>query len=328
MRRVLTIVLLVPVALLAVGAILTFLIAWRIEARYPPVGRFVEVEGGRLHYVEEGPRNGEALGTIVFIHGASSNHADAALAFGTRLTERYRVIAFDRPGHGWSDRIAGREAGLPARQAAILADGMRKLGLRNAVVVGHSWGGSVAPSLALDHADVTGGLVLISAVTHPWPGGQITWYYHPATSFFGWLFTNTITTPLGILLAKPAIEGVFAPQVAPPDYYERAKAPMVLRPRVFRANAQDVAGLHAAVAAQAPRYGEIRVPTVVIGGDADKIVWTNLHSRSFAAAVPGAELVILPGVGHMPHHSHADLIAGKIEAVAARAGQGAMARVP
>jgi pimeloyl-ACP methyl ester carboxylesterase len=250
------------------------------------------------------------------------------LAFRERLAQRYRVIAFDRPGHGWSDRIAGREAGLPSRQATILAEGMRKLGLKSAVVVGHSWGGSVAPNLALDHTDVTGGLVLLSAVTHPWPGGAITWYYHPATSLIGWLFTNTITTPLGFLLAKPAIEGVFNPQDAPPNYYEAAKVPMVLRPRVFRANAQDVAGLHAAVTAQAPRYGEIRLPTLVIGGDVDRIVWTDLHSRSFAAAVSGAELVVLPGVGHMPHHSHGDLIAARIEALMARVGRGVAARVP
>ncbi len=328
MRRVLTVLLLTPVVLLLAGALLTLVIAWVVEARYPPTGRFVEVEGGRLHYVEAGPPAGEAAGTVVMIHGASSNHADAMLAFRERLAQRYRVIAFDRPGHGWSDRIAGREAGLPARQASILAEGMRKLGLKNAVVVGHSWGGAVAPNLALDHADVTGGLVLLSAVTHPWPGGQITWYYHPATSFIGWLFTNTLTTPLGLLLAKPAVEGVFTPQQAPPDYYEAAKVPLVLRPRVFRANAQDVAGLHAAVTAQAPRYGEIRVPTLVIGGEADRIVWTDLHSRSFAAAVPGAELVVLPGVGHMPQHSHGDLIAARIEALMGRVGQGVAARVP
>jgi len=324
-------ILLVPAVLalvLVLGAVFTWAHTRRVERLYPATGRFMEVEGCRLHYIERGPDGAEPLGTIVLLHGATSNLVEAMLGLGSALAPRYRVIAFDRPGHGWSDRIAGREAGLPARQAAILAEGMRKLGLKNAVVVGHSWGGAVAPNLALDHADVTGGLVLLSAVTHPWPGGQITWYYHPATSFIGWLFTNSLTTPLGLLLAKPAVEGVFTPQQAPPDYYEAAKVPLVLRPRVFRANAQDVAGLHAAVTAQAPRYGEIRVPTLVIGGEADRIVWTDLHSRSFAAAVPGAELVVLPGVGHMPQHSHGDLIAARIEALMGRVGQGVAVRVP
>ena len=44
------------------------------------------------------------------------------------------------------------------------------------------------------------------------------------------------------------------------------------------------------------------MPAVVIGGDADSVVWTDLHSRSFARDVPGAELVVLPGIGHMPQY--------------------------
>ncbi|HEY8384556.1 MAG TPA: alpha/beta hydrolase [Microvirga sp.] len=317
------------VLVFVMGGVATALIAWRIETRYPPNGRFVDVAGGRLHYVEAGPTSGVPLGTVVLLHGASSNSADSMASFGRRLAERYRVIAFDRPGHGWSDRIAGADAARPQRQAALIAEAMRKLQTGKAIVAGHSWGGSVVPNFALDHPDVTGALMLLSAVTHPWPGGRITWYYHPATSLIGWLFTRTLTTPLGSLLVGPSVAGVFAPQSPPQDYAELARIRLVLRPPVFHANAQDVAGLHDAVTEQSPRYGAIRVPATAIGGDADTIVWTDLHSRSFAREVAGTKLVVLPGVGHMPHYSHADLIIAEIDALAARmATPAAEARAP
>jgi pimeloyl-ACP methyl ester carboxylesterase len=307
--------------LLAGGALVTLVLARWIEARYPAVGRFVDVAGGRLHYLEAGPAEGRALGTVVLLHGASSNVGDSILALQQRLAERYRVIAVDRPGHGWSDRVDRAEAAKPDRQAAILAEGLRKLGVSRAVVVGHSWGGAVTPNLALDHTDVTGAILQLAAVTHPWPGGAISWYYHPAASFLGWLFTRTLAIPFGWLLVDATTAAVFAPQRPPQDYAEAARIALVLRPPVFQANAQDVAGLHRAVAEQSRRYRDIRIPATVIGGDADRIVWTDLHSRSFARDVAGAKLVVLPGIGHMPHHAMPELVAAEIEALAAAIAQ-------
>jgi pimeloyl-ACP methyl ester carboxylesterase len=309
-------------AVLALGlvlvgcALLTLILTWRIEAKYPPNGRFVSVAGGQLHYVEAGPAEGSARGTVVLLHGASSNVGDPMLALGRRLAEHHRVIAIDRPGHGWSDRIGGKDAARPATQANILAEALRQLGVRGAVVVGHSWGGSVTPNLALDHPDVTGAILQLSAVTHPWPGGAISWYYHPAASFLGWIFTRTLATPVGSLLTDATAAAVFAPQEPPPNYTQDARIPIVLRPSVFQANAQDVARLYASVAEQSVRYGAIRVPVTVMGGDADRIVWTDLHSRSFAREVPGARLIVLPGVGHMPHHAAADMVIAEIEKLA------------
>jgi pimeloyl-ACP methyl ester carboxylesterase len=307
--------------LLALGAALTWIVSRVIEARYPPRGRFVAIEGGRLHVIEAGPTDRRPLGTIVLLHGASGSAAEPFLALGEKLSGRYRVLAVDRPGHGWSDRIAGDAAASPVRQAALIAEGLRALGVSRAVIVAHSLAGSIAPNLALDHGDVTGGLALLAPVTHPWPGAGLSWYYGPATSALGWLFTRTLTTPLGLALMGPAVTGVFAPQAPPPGYIDAAQVPLVLRPRTFQANAADVAGLYAAVSAQAGRYRDIRVPTVVISGGADPIVWTDLHSRALEREILGAKLIVLPGVGHMPHHVAPDVIAGEIEALAARIGR-------
>jgi pimeloyl-ACP methyl ester carboxylesterase len=303
--------------LLVLGAVATLLITRSIEARYPPTGSFVAVEGGRLHYVEAGRQAGNSQPAIVFLHGASSSHADAMLVLGERLAERYRVIAIDRPGQGWSERIAGADAAAPSRQAAIIREALRKLNVERAVVVGHSLAGAILPNLALDHADVVAATLYLAPVTHPWPNGTIAWYYRPAaSSLLGWLMTRTLTTPLGLLLLETAVDEIFAPRPAPPGYADKARIALALRPPVFQANAQDVAGLYAAVSAQQARYREIRVPTVVIAGDADTIVSTGIHARGLVRDIPGTKLIVLPQVGHMPHHAAPDVVIAEIDVLA------------
>jgi pimeloyl-ACP methyl ester carboxylesterase len=98
-------------------------------------------------------------------------------------------------------------------------------------------------------------------------------------------------------------------------YIKKTTTLLLLRPREFIANARDLVTLKAAVAAQAPRYGEISVPLTVISGDVDKTVSTNIHSRPFAAAVPNTKLIVLPGVGHMVQNAAPDLVAAEIDAM-------------
>ena len=115
-------ILLAPALLLALGAAFTFVHSRWIERRYPPTGRFVEVEGCRLHYREEGPERDAARGTVVLLHGASSNLVESMLGLGARLSQRHRVIALDRPGHGWSERKRCLGEAEPARQAVLLQE--------------------------------------------------------------------------------------------------------------------------------------------------------------------------------------------------------------
>lgn len=318
--RILAVIVVGMVLLLAAGAMATWVIARRVEARYPPLGRFVDVAGGRLHLIDIRPNNRPPLATILLLHGASASSADPVMALGRRLSERYRVIVPDRPGHGWSDRIGGAEAASPARQAAVIREALDKLDVERAIVVGHSWSGALATNFALDHADLVAGLLLIAPVSHPWPNAAIAWYYRPAAaSWLGWLLTRTLAAPAGLLGIGPGITAVFAPQQAPPNYREEARVPLLVRPAAFQANAEDVAGLYAFVTDQSRRYGAIRTPTVIVSGEADTIVWTHLHSRSLERDIPGAKLILLPGVGHMPHHAAADVMVSQIDALAERA---------
>jgi pimeloyl-ACP methyl ester carboxylesterase len=129
----------------------------------------------------------------------------------------------------------------------------------------------------------------------------------------GPLLAYTITLPLGYFLTAPGARGVFLPQTMPDGFIDDTATPLLLRPREFLANAWDLVTLKAAVIAQAPRYGDIKAPTVVISGDADDTVWPNIHSRPFAATVANAKLIILPGVGHMVAYAAPDLVIREID---------------
>ena len=88
---------------------------------------------------------------------------------------------------------------------------------------------------------------------------------------------------------------------------------MVLTAPTVRALA--VVTLRAAVTEQAPRYGNIKAPVVVISGDVDNTVTTNIHSRPFAKAVNDAKLIVLPQVGHMIQNAAPDLVISEIDAM-------------
>ena len=131
----------------------------------------------------------------------------------------------------------------------------------------------------------------------------------------GPLLAYTVTLPLGYFVAEPGARGVFLPQTMPDGYVENTATLLLLRPREFLANAWDLVTLKAEVAEQAPRYAGIEAPLVILAGDVDKTVSTNIHSRPLAATAPNAKLIVLPGVGHMVQNAVPDLVISEIEAM-------------
>jgi pimeloyl-ACP methyl ester carboxylesterase len=299
-------------AILLVLVAVTRVNAWLIERRNPPVGSFAEIAGVRLHYVHVPAPKESALPAVVFIHGASANLNDQMTPLRPLLEGKSSMLFLDRPGHGWSGRGKGHEAQV--EQARLIAGLMDRLGVGPAVIVSHSFGGSIAAAFALAYPERTKGLLFLSPTSHPWPGGKTSWYYNlTVVPVLGRLFSETIATPAGAMRIAAATACVFAPNAVPDGYLDRAQIPLVLRPKAFRANAVDVEGLYRFTSANAPRYREIQAPTVVISGDMDTVVYEEVHSLGLARDIPGSELVWVRNLGHKPDWVAPGLVVAAIE---------------
>lgn len=283
-----------------------------------PSGEFATVNDTRMHFVHEPAGPSADLPAMVFIHGASGNLRDPFGAFAAPLKGRGDLLFVDRPGHGWSERGPDSNA-TPAGQADSIAALMETRGIDRAVLVAHSFGGAIATAFAVRHPEKTAGLVLLAPATHPWPGGATTWYYNLTTTpVLGWLFSHTLAPTAGRLRLPAATRCVFAPNPVPPGYRRDAAVSLVLRPKAFRYNAEDVSGLFRHVSEYAPRYREISAPTVVITGDTDTVVAEEIHSIGLARDIPNAQLLWLRNLGHKPDYAATDLAIASIERVSGK----------
>ena len=281
----------------------------RIEARYPPMGALVGVDGLPIH-VAETFAEGEERGAVLMIHGASGNAADLHVALAGRLSAAgFRVLSADRPGHGWSARPNGSDAASPLAQARALRRAAEALGVRRAVVVAHSLAGATGLAMALDAPDFVKALTLIAPVSHPWTTG-IAWYYTAgAHKRIGPPFRWLVALPASLVYLPAGVRSVFAPNEPPPDFIEATRLKLLLRPLHFRANCEDVAHALAAVTALSPRYGEIQTPVEIVSGGRDSVVSLETHSIALTRDIAGARLTVLEGVGHSPHHVAPERIA-------------------
>ena len=173
--------------------------------------------------------------------------------------------------------------------------------------------------MALDYPERVAGLVMLAPVTYPWRGG-VGWYNKLVTTpVIGSLLAYTITLPLGLFLTGPGARGVFLPQTMPEDFVKTTATPLLLRPREFRANAWDLVTLKAAVAEQAPRYAEIKAPTVVISGRCRQDgIARHPFTAVRGARCRNAKLIVLPGVGHMVQNAAPELVVREIDAMMSR----------
>jgi len=291
------------------------------EAAYPPIGEIVMVDGVPVHVHVSGTGP-----DLVLIHGASGNLRDVTFEFTKQLTDHYRVIAFDRPGLGWTGRLPGNagawntSAETPQEQAALLQKAADHVGVKNPIVLGHSYGGAVALAWGLARPDETAALVLVAGVAEPWPG-SLGWLYQVTSSSLGGaVLVPLITAFLPHSTADASVSAIFAPQAPPDGYAEYIGPGLTLRRASFRANAQQVNGLRPHVVDMQKHYATLTMPIEIIHGDADTIVPADIHAKVLIDDVPNGALTILPGVGHMPHHADPAAIVDAIDRAATRAG--------
>ncbi|WP_265501705.1 alpha/beta fold hydrolase [Paracoccus beibuensis] len=281
------------------------------EAQFPPTGQLLEVNGTTVHAHVEG--SGPDL---VLLHGASGNTRDFTFDLVDRLKDRYRVIAFDRPGLGWTDPIANNAN--PIAQAELLRAAARQLDVHDPIVLGHSYGGAVALAWAMRAPADTAALVIVSGATEPWPGELTGWY-----AFVGSPVGNRIAPPLLTALTPVAVgerimAGIFAPQPVPPGYADHIGVGLAARRETYRANARQITQLRPYLRSMAPAYPRLTLPVEIVHGAEDGVVPASIHAVPLARDLPNARLTILPGVGHMAHHADPAAVVAAIDRAAAR----------
>jgi pimeloyl-ACP methyl ester carboxylesterase len=283
----------------------------RAEARFPPSGRFIDADGVQVHVREAGLQGAPRM---LLVHGASSNLLELWGPLAEEFSPLHRVIAYDRPGMGYSGR-AKRDAHTMRAQAQCAARVLEQTGEGPALIVAHSLGAGVALRLALDFPHRVSGLVLVAPACNPYPWKPAWWARLSATPVLGDLFCGLIIPWLGPPLSPASVANNFWPAPVPVNYLDDAGVPLIFRPRAFRASAIDVCASNEEFGAQQPRYAELLTPTIILTAEKDRIVSPKRHARALAVDLPAAELVIAPDTGHMPHRLRTDLVIAAIRRV-------------
>ena len=275
-------------------ALYTWRIKRRAERTVPPAGRFLELDGTRIHYTDAGTGP-----PIVLIHGLGGQLLNFLPDSLRALRRHHRVIALDRPGNGYSTRQAGTAPTLAA-QAETVAAFIAALALQRPLLVGHSFGGAVALRVALDHPELAGGLALLAPLTHPYdampPMFRRLAVRSPALRF---LMSWTLVTPSAMRHRDEVMRRVFAPDPVSPAYAVAGGGVLGLRPSAFHATSSDLVALDPSdLARTTGRYGELRIPVGILFGTGDPILDHRLNGIAMEERIPGLMLELIPG-GHM-----------------------------
>jgi pimeloyl-ACP methyl ester carboxylesterase len=301
-------------ALFAASALVNRVSARKAEAETPPPGTFIMVEGVRLHYVDRG--EGPA---VVLLHGNGMMLQDFEVSGVLALAaQHHRVIAFDRPGFGYSERPRTR-VWTPQAQAELVCKALKRIGVERAVVVGHSWGTLVALAMALDHPEAVAGLVLLSGYYFGTARPDVIPLSVPAIPLVGDLMAQTLA-PLTALISSPAaLKASFAPAPVS-EKFASFPAAMALRPSQVRAAAADTAMMIPCAGTLSAEYGNLQMPVIIMAGEGDLIVHPSKHAEPLAKVVPGAELRMVPNRGHFFHYDVPERVVAAVVDVTDRAG--------
>lgn len=294
---------------LVAAAVLNRQLAKKAERENPPKGKFLEVNGVRLHYVERG--TGDPL---VLLHGNGSMIEDfEASGLVDLAAKSYRVIVFDRPGFGHSERPRN-VVWTPNAQADLLRAALIQLDVSNAVVVGHSWGASVAVAMALKYPTLVRGLVLASGYYYPTARVDVLAMGVPAVPIVGDILSHTVSPLMSRLIWPLMMKKIFGPKSVPEKFGAFPKE-LALRPSQIRASAAEAALMIPDAFALDGQYKDLKMPVVIIAGAKDKLIDTDSQSARLHAEIPQSRFHKLAEDGHMIQQTSMEQVMRAIEEV-------------
>ena len=286
--------------------------ARKAERDNPPAGKFLTIDGCRLHYVEQG--EGEPL---VLLHGNGSMIQDFKSSGLVDLAaKQYRVLVFDRPGYGHSDRPR-TSIWTADLQADLICKALQRLNIPRALVLGHSWGASVAVALALKHPEMVRGLVLASGYYYPTPRADTIMLSGPAVPVIGDIIKFTIAPLLARLIWPGMLRKIFGPRPVPAKFAGFPKE-MALRPSQIRASAAEAALMVPAALSHCGDYAALKMPVTIIAGEEDRLIDTEEQSARLHRDVVQSDFGSLAGEGHMIQQTATASVMAAIESTAAR----------
>ena len=298
------------VGVLAISALVNRRLAKNAENDNPPAGQFLEVNGVRLHYVERG--SGKPL---VLLHGNGSMIQDFESSGLIDLAARsYRVIIFDRPGFGHSDRPRS-VVWTPTAQAELIESALGRLGVSHAIVLGHSWGASVAVALALKYPKLVQGLVLASGYYYPTLRPDVVALSAPAVPLVGDLLSHTLSPIVSRVIWPLVMAKIFGPRPMPKKF-EGFPKEMALRPSQIRASAAESALMIPDAFHFRDEYSNLNMPVVIIAGDKDRLIDVDTQSARLHRDVSQSKFHRVSGNGHMIHQTATGLVLSAINQVA------------
>jgi pimeloyl-ACP methyl ester carboxylesterase len=301
----------VAIGALAATALVNRHLAKKAERENPAAGRFLDVDGVRLHYVERG--SGEPL---VLLHGNGSMIEDFESSGLIDLAARnYRVIVFDRPGFGHSDRPRN-VVWTPDAQAELINQALERLDVSNAIVLGHSWGASVALALALKFPDLVRGLVLASGYYYPTVRPDVIAMGAPALPVIGDILSHTVSPLISRAIWPLMMAKIFGPPSVPEKFGAFPKE-MALRPSQIRASAAESALMIPDAFSLRNRYADLKMPVVIIAGEQDRLIDIDTQSARLHSEIPQSRFHRIAKNGHMIQQTATDQVMSAIREVAA-----------
>lgn len=298
-------------------------VATNVETRIPVAGKFADVAGARLHYVQRGETRADQL-PIVMLHGLAGHLHHFNFALVDELAKDTRVLAIDRPGSGYSTRDYGKVTKLTEQADAVIAL-LDQLGITRAVFVGHSLGGALSLTIAIRHPTRVAGLTLIAPLTH------ISDRLSPVFRGIAVkgraarvLIAHLLATPMYIMNRQKIMPQIFGPESVPSGYATRGGGLLTLRPSQYIGASGDLGAVPEIMPGIEARYEELNRPDAppidLLYGREDRILDYRVQGEGFAARVPACRLTLVSG-GHMLPLTQPALCAATIRATlsAARA---------